>query len=218
MASFKNLGSGSIRTFVCVSGVRDTQTFKSKQKAKSRARDWESELSKMGSIRDDSCTFGDMFKRYSEEVSPAKKRSHWEIIGLKVFARDFKTLSAVKLVKAKKSDIKEWISEHTQTVASSTINRDLNLISHCLTYAREEWEWMSHNPLQGLKRPKNPKARNRRINDKEVKEFCLALGYREDTELTFKREFVCVTFLFAIETAMRAGGICSLTRSNINKR
>ena len=149
---------------------------------------------------------------------PQKKGSHWEVIQLKVFARDFKTLSAVKLVKAKKSDIKEWISEHTQTVASSTINRDLNLISHCLTYAREEWEWMSHNPLQGLKRPKNPKARNRRINDKEVKEFCLALGYREDTELTFKREFVCVTFLFAIETAMRAGGICSLTRSNINKR
>ena len=75
---------------------------------------------------------------------------------------------------------------------------------------------MSHNPMQGLRRPKNPRARNRRITDGEIDALCFILGYREDIELTLKREFVAVAFLFAIETAMRASEICSLTRSNIN--
>ncbi len=216
MASFETLKSGSIRASICVNGIRDKKSFGTLKKAKSWARDRESELSKLEAVTDDTRTFGDMFDRYSKEVSPKKEGAHWEILRLNLLKRDFPKLCSKKLVRSKKEDIREWIMVRSENVANSTINRELNLISHCLTMAREDWQWMSHNPMLGIKRPKNPKARSRRITEAEIHELCFVLGYRDDIEITLKREFVGAAFLFAIETAMRAGEICSLTRSDIN--
>lgn len=216
MASFKTLKSGSTRAFVCVNGIRDNKAFKSAKQAKSWARDRESELSKLEAVVDDKRTFGDMFERYAQEVSSKKRGARWETVRLTLFMRDFPALCATKLVKSTKNDIRAWMATRSERVANSTLNRELNIISHCLTVAREDWQWLSHNPMQGLRRPKNPKSRCRRITAQEIQELCFVLGYRDDIELTIKREFVGAAFLFAIETAMRAGEICSLTRSDIN--
>src|SRR5690606_25287388 len=100
-------------------------------------------------------------------------------------------------------------------VKSSTVNRELNLISHCLTQARR-WRLMAHAPLKDLKRPRNPPPRFRRISENEIQQLCIVLGYREDIEIKLKRQFVALAFLFAIETAMRAGEICMLTKNLID--
>ena len=75
---------------------------------------------------------------------------------------------------------------------------------------------MHHNPLENFKRPRNSPARERRISEREIQLMCLALGYQIGNQPTEKREFVGAAFLFAIETAMRAGEICTLTQSDIN--
>lgn len=216
MASFENLENGRVRASVYVNGIRDSKTLSNKQKAKSWARDRESELSKQDGTIDCTKTFGDLFKRYADKISSQKEGAHWEQVRLNMFLKKYKALCNIKLVKSKREDLEDWVDLRIKNVKPSTVNRELNLISHTLTCARR-WRWIAHNPMADLQRPKNPPARFRRISEREIKEICFVLGYREDTELTRKREFVAVAFLFAIETAMRAGEICSITRSNINR-
>ena len=105
MASFKKLKNGNIRAFVCVNSLRDTKTFLSRKKAKSWASDRESELRRLGAVQDDSRTFGDMFKRYSEEVSPEKAGAHWEILRLNMFLRESTSLCKVRLINLKSAPL-----------------------------------------------------------------------------------------------------------------
>lgn len=151
-----------------------------------------------------------------QEVSPNKKGRQWEIIRFTMFIKSFPELCSTRLVKSSKADIQAWIKQRSKTVKNSTINRELNLISHCLSFAREEWNWMSHNPMQGLRRPSNPMARSRRISDYEINQLLTVFGYQEGKVAKQKREFVAIAFLFAIETAMRAGEICGLSYSDID--
>ena len=78
MASFENLENGRVRASVYINGIRDSKTLPTKQKARSWARDRESELSKLESVVDVSKTFGDLFKRYADKISSRKKGAHWE--------------------------------------------------------------------------------------------------------------------------------------------
>jgi len=78
MASFENLKNGRVRASVHVNGIRDSRTLSTLTKAKSWARDRESELSKLDGTIDCTKTFGDLFKRYADEISSQKGGAHWE--------------------------------------------------------------------------------------------------------------------------------------------
>ena len=215
MAHYETLTDGKVRAHIFVNGKRQSKTFPNKQKAKSWAKESEYELSKRPDGIDDSVTLGDLFKRYAEEVSPAKKGSHWEFIRLLKF-QQCDDICRHKLVELKREHFEDWITERLRHVKSSTVNRELNLISHCLTQARR-WRLMAHEPFKDLSRPRNPLPRFRRITEHEIQQLCIVLGYRKDIEIKLKRQFVAVAFLFAIETAMRAGEICMLTKPLINR-
>ena len=214
MAYYETLNSGKVRAHIYVDGKRQSKTFPNKRKAQSWIRESEYKLSKKADGIDDTTTLGDLFKRYAEEISPTKKGGHWEFIRLQKFQRDDEICN-YKRIELKREHFETWIEQRLQHVKASTVNRELNLISHCLTQARR-WRLMAHEPLKDLKRPKNPPPRFRRITEREIQQLCIVLGYREDVEITLKRQFVAVAFLFAIETAMRAGEICMLTKSLID--
>ncbi len=215
MASFEHLKNGKVRARIKINGIRDSLTLPTLKKAKGWAKEREVELGKHKYLVSDKQTLGDLFAKYSEEISPQKDGAHWEQIRLTMFQRRFKKLCVIKLLKLQREDLEDWILERGKDVKSSTVNRELNLISHTLTWARR-WRWMSHNPMEDLERPKDPKPRFRPISEKEIQEMLLVLGYQKGTVPIKKQECVAVAFLFAIETAMRAGEICSLTHSNIN--
>ncbi len=216
MASFQELKSGKVRASICVNGLRDTGVFPTKQKAKSWARDREAALSKVAvGIIDDSRTIKDLFERYADEVSPQKEGAQWEIVRLKAFCKKYEKLCSIRLVQSVREDFEDWIQLRIRSVKPSTVNRELNLMSHALTEARR-WRWISHNPMADLKRPSDPLARFRRISDIEIQKMCMAMGYEEASQPTLKREFVAIAFLFAIEMAMRAGEICRLMNEDVD--
>lgn len=66
----------------------------------------------------------------------------------------------------------------------------------------------------------DPLARDRLYSDDEIERICFALGLdQSETELAISGyQRVAVAFLFAIETAMRAGEICGLVASDIAGR
>ncbi len=215
MASLRKLKSGKVRAQIHINGIREDKTFPNINQARRWARDREAELGKLGDVVTDKRTLGDVFTRYAEEVTPTKRGAQWEMLRLNLFVRDFPEVCAIRLVKLTKEDFQQWIRDRLKNVKPSTVNRELNIMSHCLTVACDDWKWISHDPMKGLKRPKNPPSRTRRVSEQEILELCLALGYTEGQVPTLKREFVGAAFIFAIETAMRAGEICSLTPSNI---
>lgn len=211
----------SWRAQVYVNGVRESGTFSTKAEAVAWASSQETALreqKKTGVVAGKTC--GDAFDRYEEEVSPHKRGHRWESLRLKAMAES--DIGKVKFKNIRLSDVTadiigQWRDSRLKTVAGSTVNRDLNLLSHVFTTARKEWGWMAHSPTKDVRRPKNPAPRDRRITQGEIDRICIAFGF-DNSPVTTKNQAVAAAFLFAIETAMRAGEICALRPGWIDGR
>ena len=184
-------------------GVRLSGTFTTKAAALA----WESEkrstiTAPVGSGK----TCGDAFIKYADEVSPTKRGERWELLRLASFGKS--KLAQVAIRDVKTADVAAWRDERLKSVAGSTVNRELNLLSNVFTVARKEWGWLTDSPTKDVRRPLDPPSRDRRITSDEIKMICHVLGF--DDVVTTKNQAVAVAFLFAIETAMREGEIAKL--------
>lgn len=220
MASFKKI-KGGWQAQVAIKGTREARSFSTKAEASSWAAERETEIRKQHDTGIDlSKTVGDAFDRYAAEVSPQKKKTAWEknrliFIGEQIIAGQ--KIRSIGL-HAMTSDMWGKWRDHRMTVdkvASSTVNRDFSLISNVYSVARREWKWIASSPTADVRRPKDPESRDRRISQDEIDRFTLASGFDECRVVQVKQR-VGVAFLFAIETAMRAGEICSLTNDKVN--
>jgi integrase len=123
-------------------------------------------------------------------------------------------LEEMLLVDVTSDVVVQW-REHrlkVDQVKGSTINRDLNLLSHVFSTARDEWKWIAISPTTKVRRPKSPPSRERLPTDDQIERICFALGVDIDTQepVTTKSGVVAIAFLLAIESAMRAGEMCKL--------
>lgn len=163
-------------------------------------------------------TVRDALDRYEKEVS-RKKRSHLnEAKRLAVFRES--SLAGIKMSDIKAGDIAAWRDARLETLKGSSVNRDMNILSHVFTIARREWGWITTSPTKDVQRPESPPHRDRRISDQEIDLICIALGWDQKTSTapTTKQHRIALAFLFAIETAMRAGEICGLRRGDVQGR
>lgn len=80
--------------------------------------------------------------------------------------------------------------------------------------------WCSVNPLSQIRKPKEPKHRNRLISDDEINTIVNQLGYIEGSPPKILKQKLAYLFLLAIETAMKQGELLSLTYDSvfINRR
>lgn len=212
MATFRKNGNRWIAE-VCVNGIRKSKTRDTKAEAKSWAAQMEHELSQMVEGVSTTLKFSDVFMRYAEEVSETKKGAMWEVVRLKMFSRF--PIADIRLIDLRREDFDKYIADRLNNIQSSSVNRELNLLSHCLTQARR-WRLMDHNPMVDLKRPKNPPHRDRRISPNEIETLLVVLKYSEQAEVRQQQQRVAIAFLFALETAMRLGEICSLVEEHID--
>ena len=201
---------------MCVSGVVATATHDTKGEAQQWAADKERELQALAGGISLTHTVRDAFDRYAREVSPGKRGARWEAIRLEFLSRD--PIADIKLADIGAHHIAQWRDRRLKTVSGSTVNRDLNLISHCFAIARDEWRWIRESPTTGVRRPKEAPPRDRLITDDEINRILIACGYADGRPVETVAQRVAVAFLFAIETAMRAGEICSLTPASIAGR
>ena len=74
-------------------------------------------------------------------------------------------------------DVARWRDGRLGAVAASSVNRELNLVSAVFTAAVKEWRVrLRENPAHLAARPKNPRARKRRVSDAEVTAVRARLG------------------------------------------
>ncbi len=209
MATYRKRGS-AWRAEVAKNGVRRSATFDLKAQAVEWATRIEAEIlaGKLGTVKATK-TLADAIDRYKTEVTPSKRGSRWETIRLDKFKRDL-TFVGELIEQIAAEHIGGWRDLRLNAVAPSSVNREMNLLSAVFETARREWRWCATNPVREVRRPKNPKARDRRITDAEINVMLEKLGYQRGTTPTNVSMKVAVAFLFALETAMRAGEIVNL--------
>lgn len=225
MASITKQKNG-YRVQIFVKGQRDSATFARKADADAWAVQREAEMRRMEStgINTDK-TVQDAFDRYAKEVSPHKRGARTELLRMDAFAKiviDGERLGSMKLADLKPEVIGKWRDYRLKVdeVAGSTINRDMNLLSNVFRTCVREWKWLAQSPTTDVRRPPEPPPRDRLYSDDEIKRLCVAMGFDQDkpTTATTGYQRVAVAFLFAIETAMRAGEICGLTAADVSGR
>jgi integrase len=93
----------------------------------------------------------------------------------------------------------------------------MNLLQSVFKACRRDWGWLAIDPLKDVDRPPNPASRKRRIAQDEIDRMVLALGYDGGSPQS-QSDRVALAFLFAIETAMRAGEILGLQWADIGEK
>lgn len=196
-------------------GVRAYATLPTKAQAKEWAANKEMEIQASKGFRVNSdATFHDAVIRYLDEVSIHKKSHKWNVRKKRIFLES--SFANVPLSRLVASHIANWRDDRLKTVQSSTVNRELNFVSSVLNICRVEWGWITDNPVSGIKRPTNPRPRDRRISQHEIDCITSAFDYYPDKPISTNEDLVIVFWLLAIETAMRLGEMCSLVKSDIN--
>lgn len=210
------------RAQVKVGSVRETKTFATKGQAKAWAEQREEEIA--SGISQEVHTLGDALKKYAETESPKKKGERWEVIRLSMFARTMKFIER-PIGKVTAADIAGWRDDRMAgfahggevftAVSGPSVRREMILLRSVFEIARKEWGWLAENPMEEVKKPIAAASRKRRVSDDEAQRLCFALGWLGDPPKTVQQR-VAVAFMFALETAMRSGEICSLTWGNVN--
>lgn len=221
MASIKQRPNGMWRAQLCVLGQRASADFTVKADAKEWAAKEETAMraaAKSGIVVGK--TVQNLFDKYLAEVSTDKKGNRWEKVRLHKLARD--DVGGVNFGEMLLADVTpEFISGwrdmrlKVDKVKGATVIRDMNLLSHAFTMAKDSWKWIATNPTSAVTRPKDSPPRDRLISADESERICLALGF-DGTPTRTKNAALAVAFLFAIETGMRVGEICALRRAWIS--
>ena len=155
--------------------------------------------------------------RYRETVSVLKKGYEQErhriatLLRWPAVAMGIMDVSPVDVAQYRDARL-AFINPRTKTtIAPATVLAELNLLSAVYGEAIKEWRVATTNPVDGVRKPRAPRGRTRRISSKEeraITRYC---------EGHAKSELLDVLQL-GIETAMRQGEILGLTWANINLR
>jgi integrase len=182
------------------------KSFDSKAEAERWARQLETELDRTGALPDlrlaESTTLGAVLKRYINEASPTKRGGQVEIVRLRALAkqpiahRTMATLSA--------RDLASYRDERLTTVATSTVLKELNIMSHAIDTANREWGIHTPaNPCKLVRRPSPPKGRSRRLQGAEEQRLLAGTAGGRNPHL---HDLIII----AIETGMRRGELLGL--------
>lgn len=189
-----------------------SRTFDNKALAQRWAREIENEMDR-GDFVDrteaEKNSLAEVLKRYQREISPTKKGADSEDYRIDSILKS--RVCQTKMSALSSAHLASYRDDRLAQVSSSTVNRELNVISHAIEIARREWGiYLSENPVRLVRRPKPPRARDRRfVKDEENRLL-------EECRRKSRNPFLLPIIQLAIETGMRQGEIVGLERQRID--
>ena len=191
----------------------DTQikTFIKKHDAVRWAREQELLLDR-GSIASHSdlrdLPFSALLLRYQNEITPAKRARESETVHLRQIIRH--RISQITISRMRSEHIAQFRDDRLKSVSAPTVRKEVTLIGSIFSVALREWGLTGIvNPVQGIKKPPNGLARERRLNSDEQRRF--------DDALNLCRNATAVAVIkFAKATAMRRSEILGLKVADID--
>ncbi|HHA2913527.1 tyrosine-type recombinase/integrase [Stenotrophomonas maltophilia] len=211
MASIQRRGT-SWRAEIYKDGRRESNTLPTKAQAVQWALMREAELT---GARLPENTVKDALRRYANEVAPKHKGARWELARLGLLERD--PLALVRLPALRPIHLAEWRERRLSQVAPASVRREMNLLQSVFKSCRKDWGWLNSDPIKDVDRPQAPASRKRRVAQEEIDRLTLALGYDGGAPETAQHR-VALCFLFALETAMRAGEILGMKWSDVSAK
>ncbi len=212
MASFSERPGGWLAR-VRRNGVSQSRVFPTKAQARAWAAEIEAEAI-TGRTTLPKKTVREAFNRYAETVAPTHRGERWEVLRLRRIEAELK--SETMLTDLTAPVLSAWRDKRLASVSPASVAREMKLLGSVFGVAKREWKWLTENPLDDVKKPRQPEHRRRRVSQDEIERLSLALGYEPGEIATTFTSQVAVAFLFAIETAMRQGEILRLTRDTVD--
>lgn len=199
--------------------VRDSRIFSTKREAQIWASLREQEIRDSFSKEPKSqYTLLDALRKYAEEISPNKKGHRWESVRLQAF-ENYNLPLEKALGEITPSDIAVFRDSRLKKITSSSVRREISLLSSVFETARVDWGWTDSNPCKEIRRPAEHRHRERVLEWWEIKRMLRAMGHDPQGKRPHSSiEVIAICMLFALRTGMRAGELTSLTWDNVSER
>lgn len=212
MATFVKVGKKH-KAIVRKKGISKAATFVTKAEAVRWANELEARIDNGEYNGIPAITFAELIDKYLKEITPTKRGKREERYRLLRIARE--PIGLLYLHELTKEDFKKWQNKRLTQVSADSVLRERTSISAIIKQAMQ-WDYLKENPLATLEKPKAAPPRERRYSEEEISRIVYVSGYDMQYQPITCQSRVGAAFLFAIETAMRAGEICGLTWDCIN--
>lgn len=157
-----------------------------------------------------------LMTNYYMQIGQHKKSKAYIKEQFATFNDRYPELSSASIHDITPQMLTNWRNSRLRSVTAGTVLREMSLLSAVFSFAQKELFLVDSNPFVLVSKPKQPKARCRRIPQADIDALMKGLEYEVGTVPTEPRHYVAWCFLFALETAMRQGEILGITRSNIH--
>ncbi|MDA8204526.1 MAG: site-specific integrase [Thermaerobacter sp.] len=199
---------------------RQYKTFDTKAEAEAWAAIIESEIARgvfVSRAEAENTTLMQLLDRYLEEVTPGKRGATGERSHLRMIRQDPVGRCFVGTITGK--DLAAYKARRLKAVSASTLNRELNILSHVFTVAAQEWHihlpW--GNPVRLVSRPRVQDKRERRlVDDEQARLLAAAESYGGSVPNSGGDIGSIITW--AIETAMRRGEIAGMRWEHVDRK
>ena len=153
-------------------------------------------------------TLRHLLVRYRDDVTPHKRGAANETILVNMLLRQPFVDHA--LAEIGPNYFTRYRDDRLKAVKATTISHELTLFSHAYRIARLEWGIPVKNPLEGLRRPKADRPRDRRLQAGEREALLEAAAQCRNTA-------ILPMVRFALETAMRRGEILAIRWEDLDR-
>lgn len=155
-------------------------------------------------------TLRDALERYEREITAEKDGAEQERARIRTWK--VHELAKRSLASLRGSDFARFRDERLKTVAPSTVQKDLAVISHLFTIARKEWDLGVQNPIQSIRLPQVDNSRERRLEGDEE-----ARILDELKPVNGRSVWMIPLVRLAIETAARQSELLALQWIDVNQ-
>lgn len=200
-------------------GVRESGTFATRREAEEWQARRKMELRAEARGRGgDVHTLANALTKYRDEVAPTHKGGAWEVRRIEAMLRHPALPHMLPLARLMPEHLQAWRDARLREVSAGAVLRDMTLLSAVLTHAAKEWRWITRSPLSDVRRPAQPKHRERIISRSETRTMLRALGYQPGKPPATMMAQVAYAFALALRTGMRAGEIEGLTWDRVHAK
>lgn len=226
MASIKQRPEGTWQAKIRRKGwPAQSKTFRTKMQAETWARQVEAEMDRgafVSRVESERTTLDDLAERFKKEFAPHHYRgTGWkhkldrlqERLGeFSIAAITPEIVSAYRDERLQDPDPRFKDADKAPRVSGATVKTELDLLTKMLDVAQKEFSipLVLGNPVKSIRKPKDAKARQRRLTADEWSALEVACKQSRNTWLH-------PALLLSVETAMRQGELLTLKLADVDK-
>jgi integrase len=208
---------GRYSVSICKKGYPEQYaTFDTEVEAENWAKVVESEMVRavfLDRSEAEATTLYSALERYESEVSKLKDGYAQERYRISMWKDD--PLSKRTLANLRGVDFAKWRDKRLESVAPSTVQKDIAVISNLFTVAIKDWGITVQNPISSIRVPTEDNSRDRRLEGDEEKKLIEELTPVPGRGQTRSKLMIPLIKL-AIETAARQSELLALTWSDVD--